>query len=71
MTDCGKPKYYSLFYTLGFSSGSGVKNSPALQEPQQTWVQSQDGEDPLEEGKATHSSILAWKPPWTDEAGGL
>ena len=71
MTVCGKLKYYSLFYTLGFSSGSGVKNSPALQEPQQTWVQSRDGEDPLEEGKATHSSILAWKIPWTDEADGL
>ena len=38
-----------------------VKNSPAMQE---TWVQSLGWEDPLEKGKATHSSILAWKIPW-------
>ena len=35
------------------------------------WVQSLDGEDPLEEGKATHSSILAWRIPWTEEPGKL
>ena len=39
-----------------------VKNLPAMQE---TWVQSLGWEDPLEEGKATHSSILAWRTPWT------
>ena len=39
-----------------------VKNSPAMQE---TWVQSLGWEDPLEKGKATHSSILAWRIPWT------
>ena len=39
-----------------------VKNSPAMQE---TWVQPLDWEDPLEEGKAAHSSILAWRSPWT------
>ena len=39
-----------------------VKNSPAMQE---TWVPSLDWEDPLEKGKATHSSILAWRIPWT------
>ena len=39
-----------------------VKNLPAMQE---TWVQSLVWEDPLEEGKATHSSILAWRIPWT------
>ena len=38
-----------------------VKNLPALQE---TWVQSLGWEDPLEKGKATHSSILAWRIPW-------
>ena len=42
------------------------KNPPAMQE---TWVQSLGQEDPLEEGMATHSSILAWKIPWTEEAG--
>ena len=37
---------------------------------QETQVQSLGGEDPLEEGMATHSSILAWKIPWTEEPGG-
>ena len=45
-----------------------VKNPPAMQE---TWVQSMGWEDPLEEGMATHSSILAWRIPWTEEPGGL
>jgi len=44
-----------------------VKNLPAIQEPQETWVQSLHWEDPLEEGMATHSSILAWRIPWTEE----
>ena len=39
-----------------------VKNPPAMQE---TWVQSMGWEDPLEKGKATHSSILVWRIPWT------
>ena len=37
----------------------------------ETWVQSLGWEDPLEEGIATHSSILAWRIPWTEEPGGL
>ena len=45
-----------------------VKNMPAMQE---TWVQSVGQEDPLEEGMATHSSILAWRIPWTREPGRL
>ena len=45
-----------------------VKNLPAMQK---TWVQSLGQEDPLEKGIATHSSILAWKIPWTEEPGGL
>ena len=45
-----------------------VKNPPAMQE---TWVQSLSGKDPLEEGMATVSSILAWRIPWTEEPGGL
>ena len=44
-----------------------VKNPPAMQEMQ---VQSPGWEDPLEGGKATHSSILAWKIPWSEESGG-
>ena len=43
-----------------------VKNMPAMQE---TWVQSLGQEDPLEKGMATHSSILAWRIPWTEEPG--
>ena len=38
---------------------------------QETWVQSLDREDPLEEGMATHSNILAWRIPWTEVPGGL
>ena len=45
-----------------------VKNFPAMQE---TRVRSLDQEDPLEKGMAAHSSILAWRIPWTEETGGL
>ena len=45
-----------------------VKNLPPMQE---TWIQSLCQEDPLEKGIATHSSILAWEIPWTEEPGGL
>ena len=45
-----------------------VKNLPAMQG---TWVQSLGQEDPLEKGMAAHSSILAWRIPWTEEPGGL
>ena len=45
-----------------------VNNLPAMQE---TWVQSLDQEDPLKKGIITHSSILAWRTPWTEEPGGL
>ena len=45
-----------------------VKNLPAMQE---TWVRSLVQEDLLEKGMATHSSILAWRIPWTEEPGGL
>ena len=45
-----------------------AQNLPGVWE---TWVQSLGWEDPLEEGMATHSSILPWKIPWTEEPGGL
>ena len=48
-----------------------VKNPPAMQEMQELQVQSLGLEDPLEEGMATHSSILAGESPWTEEPGGL
>ena len=43
-----------------------LKRLPAMQE---TWVQTQGWENPLEKGMATHSSILAWRIPWTEERG--
>ena len=45
-----------------------VKNMSAMRE---TWVQSLGQEDPLEKAMATHSSLLAWRIPWTEEPGGL
>ena len=45
-----------------------MAKNPAMQE---TWVQSQGWEDPLEKEMATHSSILVWRIPWTEEPGGL
>ena len=45
-----------------------VKSLPAIQE---TWVQSMGWKDPLEKEMVTHSSILAWRIPWTEEPGGL
>ena len=49
-----------------FPGGSALKNSLATQE---TWVQSLGQEDPLEKEIAAHSSIFAWKIPWTEELG--
>jgi len=53
---------------VGFSGSSVVKNLFAMQETQ---IRSLGGEDSLEEKTATHSSILAWRIPWTEEPGGL
>ena len=57
-----------LLPILGFPGGLVVKNLPAKQE---TWVRSLGRQDPLEKEMATHSSILAWEIPWTEEPGGL
>ena len=53
---------------LGFPDGLGIKNPPAKRE---RWAQTLGWEDPLEKEMATHSSILAWEIPWTEEPGGL
>ena len=53
---------------MDFSGSSEVKNPPAKQKTQ---LQSLVWEDPLEKEMATHSSILAWEIPWTEEPGGL
>ena len=56
---------------MGFPSGSAVKNLPAMQELQETQVRSLGQEDLLEKEMATHSSILAWRIPQTEELGWL
>ena len=58
----GEGKSYSLQYSWASLVFQLVKNPPAMQE---TWVRSLGWEDLLEKGKATHSSVLAWRIPWT------
>ena len=60
--------FYYFFFKRGFLGSSVIKNLPAKQK---TWVQSLGVEDPLEKEMATHSSILPWEIPWTEEPGGL
>ena len=57
----------SCAFPGGFPGGSDNKNLPAMQE---TRIQSLSQEGPLEEGMATHSSVPAWRIPWTEEPGG-
>ena len=59
---------YPLQHSWASLVAQTVKNLPTMQE---TWVRSLGWEDPQEEGTATHSSILAWGIPWTEEPGGL
>ena len=54
-----------------FPGGLVVKNSPSMQELQETRVQSLGQEDPLEEEMATYSTILVWRAAWAEEPGGL
>ena len=56
---------------LGFPRDQEIKNLPAMRETQETGVRSLGQEDPLEEGMATYSSVLAWRIPWREEPGGL
>ena len=55
----------------GFSAVSGAQTVKRLLTIRDTWLQSLGWEDPLEKEMATHSSILAWKIPWTEEPGRL
>ena len=55
-------------YTQASQVAQWVKNLTVIQE---MWFLPLGGEDPLEKGMETHSSILAWKTPWTEEPGGL
>ena len=71
---CEKTNSYKLLVAipnLGFLGRSTVKKPPIMWELQETWFWSLGREDPLEEGTATHSSILAWRIPWTEEPDGL
>ena len=63
--------YFWLMDLIGFPDGSEVKNSPGIQETQETWVQSLCWKDLLEEDLATHFRILAGKIPWMEEPGRL
>ena len=54
-----------------FPGGSVVKNLPAMEETQETQVQSLGREDPLEEDMATHSNVLVWRIQWAEEPDGL
>ena len=55
----------------GFPGGASGKEPTCRYRRQETWVRSLDEEDPLEEGMATYSSILAWRILWTEEPGHL
>ena len=57
-----------VLYVVASLVAQPVKNPPAMQA---TWLRSLGREDPLEEGMATHASILACRIPWTEEPGGL
>ena len=64
----GEEIWYPLQYSWASLVAQMLKNLPAMWE---TWVWSLSPEDPLEEGMATHSSVLAWRIPWTENPGGL
>ena len=55
----------------GFLGGAAAKNLMASAGDEVTWVLPLGWEDPMEKEKTTHSSILAWNIPWTEEPGGL
>ena len=64
----GEGNGHPLQYSRASLGAQTVKNPPAVWE---TRIRSLGGEDPLEKGMATHSSILAWRIPWTEDPGGL
>ena len=73
---CGQVTSYgktpTIFLARGFPGGAvGKESACSVQETQEMWVWSLCQEDPLEKGMAMHSSIIAWRIPWTEETGGL
>ena len=68
-SDTTKPSRFTISFDPWASLvAQRLKRLPAMQE---TWIRSLGREDPLEKEMSTHSSILAWKIPWTEELGGL
>ena len=65
---CAKSGSRHQYTMMGFPGGLAVNNPPAMQEMQ---GQSPGWDDPLEKEVATHSGVLAWEIPWTEEPGGL
>ena len=65
------PSVFSQFYLWDLFSGGSDSQESTCNAGDQTWVPALGQEDPLEEGMATHSSILAWRIPWTEEPGWL
>ena len=68
---CFSKNWLRVDIAAGLPSGSAVKNLPAVKKMQETWVRSLGWEDPLEEGMATHCSVLTWRIPWAEEPGEL
>ena len=69
--EASRADWSSLEKLPDFPGDSTVKNPPAIQETLEVLVRSLGREDPLEEGMTTHSRILAWRIPWTEEPGRL
>ena len=65
----GLPKYFICVAIYPLSHLG--KESPAMQDTQEMWVQTFGQKDPLEEGMTTHSTVSAWRIPWTVDPGGL
>ena len=63
-----RPNMFNTSLSHSLSASHAAQNLPAMQE---TRVRSLGQEDPLEEEMATHSSLLAWRIPWTEEPGGI
>ena len=61
--------YIHVFQTVGFPGGSSGKEPACQCRRNESWIQSLGQEDPLEEDTATHSTIAAWRIPWTEESG--
>ena len=71
MTEQARTSTFPLFAVCVLTASLVAKMGKNLPAMRETWVPSPGQEDPLEKGKTTHSSILAWRIPWTEEPGEL